>query len=166
MDFVGVKEMLEAVNASNISYFEYETCDGHIVMDKSLTRNVSSSNDKNNASSTCSSNEVKKDSIIEINTQDKVQANNEKATVSANDEDLYIVKSPMVGTFYKAPGEGKEPFVKVSDEVNNGDVLCIIEAMKLMNEIESEVSGTIEEVLVKDGQMVEYGQPLFKVKEN
>ena len=73
MDFVGVKEMLEAVNASNISYFEYETCDGHIVMDKSLTRNISSSNKKSDSSSVVSNNEFSKESMPEVKTQNNVQ---------------------------------------------------------------------------------------------
>ncbi|MDD5793441.1 MAG: acetyl-CoA carboxylase biotin carboxyl carrier protein [Clostridiales bacterium] len=168
MDFTGVKEILEAVNTSNVSYFEYETCDGHIIMDKSLTRNIGSSNEnKNTVSKETSGGEfIQEATVAAAKTEDKVQTNSEKPAVKLDDEDLYIVKSPMVGTFYKAPGEDKEPFVNVSDEVKNGDVLCIIEAMKLMNEIESEVNGTIIEVLAKDGEMVEYGQPLFKVKEN
>ena len=76
------------------------------------------------------------------------------------------VKAPLVGTFYKAPSPEDKPFVEVGKEIHKGDVIGIIEAMKLMNEIESEVSGTIKEILVKNGEMVEYGQPLFKIKED
>ena len=72
----------------------------------------------------------------------------------------------MVGTFYTSPSPDKAPFVSVGDTVKTSSILCIIEAMKLMNEIESEVSGTIKEILVKNGEMVEYGQPLFKIKED
>jgi acetyl-CoA carboxylase biotin carboxyl carrier protein len=74
---------------------------------------------------------------------------------------LVTVKSPMVGTFYRAPLPGAEPFVKEGDVVEKGKILCIIEAMKLMNEIESEVSGRIHSILVENVQPVEYGQPLF-----
>lgn len=74
------------------------------------------------------------------------------------------VKAPMIGTFYRAAGEGKEPFVKVGDKVKKGDVLCIIEAMKLFNEIQSEVSGKVVKVMVDNAQAVEYDQPLFLVE--
>lgn len=74
------------------------------------------------------------------------------------------VKAPMIGTFYRSAGEGKEAFVKVGDKVKKGDVLCIIEAMKLFNEIQSEVSGKIVKVMVDNAQAVEYDQPLFLVE--
>ncbi|UWX57794.1 acetyl-CoA carboxylase biotin carboxyl carrier protein [Chlorobaculum sp. MV4-Y] len=78
--------------------------------------------------------------------------------------DLIEIHSPIVGTFYRSPSPDSLPFVNEGDKVKAGDVLCIIEAMKLMNEIESEVSGTIVEVLVENGQPVEYNQALFRVK--
>lgn len=74
-----------------------------------------------------------------------------------------IVKSPLVGTFYAAPAEDADPFVKVGDSVKEGQVLAIVEAMKLMNEIESDFTGTVTEILVENGQAVEYGQPLFVI---
>jgi acetyl-CoA carboxylase biotin carboxyl carrier protein len=74
------------------------------------------------------------------------------------------IVSPMVGTFYSKPAPDKEPFVKVGDSVSSGDVVCIVEAMKLMNEIESEFSGKIVEICVQDGEAVEYGQPIMYVE--
>ena len=74
-----------------------------------------------------------------------------------------ITKAPLVGTFYAAPSEGAKPFAQVGDVVKKGQVLGIIEAMKLMNEIECETGGTIEEVYIKNQEMVEYGQPLFRI---
>ena len=74
-----------------------------------------------------------------------------------------IVKSPMVGTFYIKPSPTSNPYVQIGGEVKKGDTLCIIEAMKLMNEIESEFTGKIAEIYVKDGETVEYGTPLFKI---
>lgn len=74
-----------------------------------------------------------------------------------------IVKSPLVGTFYAAPAEDADPYVSVGDTVKKGQVLAIVEAMKLMNEIESDFDGTIEEIYVENGQAVEYGQPLFRL---
>ena len=79
-------------------------------------------------------------------------------------EDLVEIKSPIVGTFYATPSPDSEPFVEVGTVVNPQTVVCIIEAMKVLNEIKAETSGTIVEVLVTSGQAVEYGQPLFKVK--
>jgi acetyl-CoA carboxylase biotin carboxyl carrier protein len=75
----------------------------------------------------------------------------------------HVVTSPMVGTFYRAPSPGAEPFVQVGDTVKEGQTICIIEAMKLLNEIESDKSGVVKEILVENGQAVEYGQPLFVV---
>jgi acetyl-CoA carboxylase biotin carboxyl carrier protein len=74
-----------------------------------------------------------------------------------------VVKSPMVGTFYRSPSPGAKSFVDVGQAVKPGDTLCIIEAMKLLNEIEAEVAGEIRQVLVENGQAVEYGQPLFVI---
>ena len=75
-----------------------------------------------------------------------------------------VVKSPLVGTFYNAPSPDAETFVKVGDTVKKGQVLGIVEAMKLMNEIESEFDGTVEQILVENEEVVEYGQPLFVIR--
>jgi len=82
----------------------------------------------------------------------------------AADPDLFVVKSPIVGTYYEAPSPGTPPFVKVGDTVKEGQVLCIIEAMKLMNEIEAEVSGVIAKMFVGNGSPVEYGMSLFGIR--
>ena len=84
--------------------------------------------------------------------------------ISIEGEDLFYIKSPIVGTFYKSPSPKSEPFVSVGDFVDKGTVVCIIEAMKLMNEIESEVAGEIVAVLVENGQPVEYGENLFAIR--
>ncbi len=80
------------------------------------------------------------------------------------EEELIEIKSPIVGTFYAAPSPDSEPFVEVGSKVEENSVVCIVEAMKVMNEIKAEVSGTIAEIVVKNGQAVEYGQVLFKVR--
>jgi|ERR1017187_2728030 acetyl-CoA carboxylase biotin carboxyl carrier protein len=82
----------------------------------------------------------------------------------AADEGLHIVKSPIVGTFYESPSPGSPPFVKVGDALEVGQVLCIVEAMKLMNEIECDVAGELVKKLVANGQPIEYGQELFVVR--
>lgn len=86
------------------------------------------------------------------------------APPSTAEEGLHTVKSPIVGTFYESPSPGSPPFVKAGDTVEAGQVLCIIEAMKLMNEIESDMSGEIVKKLVSNSQPVEYGQPLFTIR--
>lgn len=80
------------------------------------------------------------------------------------ERNLVEVKSPMVGTFYGAPAPGADPFVKEGDEIEKGQVICVIEAMKLMNEIKSELNGRIKKMLVENGQAVEFNQPLFVVE--
>ena len=86
------------------------------------------------------------------------------AAEARSTEDLHLVKSPIVGTFYESPSPGTEAFVKVGTHVETGKVLCIVEAMKLMNEIESDVSGEVIRIFVENGQPVEYGQPLFGIR--
>jgi biotin carboxyl carrier protein len=84
-----------------------------------------------------------------------------KEEKSATREGLIEIKSPMVGTFYRAPSPGAKPYVEIGDVIKPGDVVCIIEAMKLMNEIKAEIGGKVTEVLVENGQPVEFGQTLF-----
>lgn len=79
-------------------------------------------------------------------------------------DDLHLVKSPIVGTYYGSPSPGSEPFAKIGSYVETGQTLCIVEAMKLMNEIESDISGEVLKVFVDNGQPVEYGQPLFGIR--
>ena len=86
------------------------------------------------------------------------------AAVAPQTDDVHTVRSPMVGTFYGAPAQGSPPFVRVGDRIEVGQVLCIIEAMKLMNEIESEIAGEVLRCSVENGQPVEYGEPLFDVR--
>ena len=157
MNLKEIKELIELINSSDIAYFEVSNNEMSIKMDKSLTRNIGDN----------ISTETTK-SIQEINNIVESKANNveniiEKENI-VEEENINYVKSPMVGTFYSASSPEKESFVNVGDKVCKGDILCIIEAMKLMNEIECEFDGELVEVLVKDGEMVEYGQPIFKIR--
>lgn len=106
--------------------------------------------------------------IIVPGSMDGVQTSSSDAQTPAAEgrptEDLHLVKSPIVGTYYGSPSPGTEAFVKVGSYVEAGKVLCIVEAMKLMNEIESDVSGEVIRVFVENGQPVEYGQPLFGIR--
>ena len=83
---------------------------------------------------------------------------------TAGHHDIISIKSPMVGVFYAAPAENADPFVTAGTDVKEGDTVCIIEAMKLMNEVRSECSGTVEEICVANGQVVEYGTELFRIR--
>ena len=117
--------------------------------------------------------EIKQETVLVSQTETKLindgsnKIDNIKEIVSSSEDkkdDGNIVKSPMVGTFYIKPSPTSEPYVEIGKDVKQGDTLCIIEAMKLMNEIESEFSGKIMEIFVKDGDAVEYGTDLFKIK--
>lgn len=165
MNITEIKELIDKIDNSNISLFELKLDDNYLKMDKSEVRNNSSSDYPN----------YERDKSIDINknTENNTKNNIEvldKKKESADfveniaDENLTIITSPMVGTFYEAPGVDLEPFVKVGTSIKEGDTLCIIEAMKLMNELESEINGEIVSIMVKNGEMVEYGKPLFKVR--
>lgn len=88
----------------------------------------------------------------------------EAENAASEDQDLYIIPSPIVGTFYRSPSPTSEPFVRIGSSVESETVVCIIEAMKLMNEIQAETSGEVAKIYVENGQPVEYGQPLFGIK--
>ncbi|MFC1731856.1 acetyl-CoA carboxylase biotin carboxyl carrier protein [candidate division KSB1 bacterium] len=90
----------------------------------------------------------------------------EPEPVEEPETEYHIARSPMVGTFYRAPAPGEEPFVSVGDSVKVGQTLCIIEAMKVMNEIEAECTGTIRKILIENAQAVEFNQPLFYIDES
>jgi acetyl-CoA carboxylase biotin carboxyl carrier protein len=86
------------------------------------------------------------------------------APLAVETDDSGVVRSPLVGTFYRAAGPDSKPYVEVGDRVGKGQVLCIVEAMKLMNEIEAEYAGVVREVIAENNQPVEYGQPLFRIE--
>ena len=106
-----------------------------------------------------------KNSITAVKSSDISENVLEKTDVVELEKKLIgnVVKSPIVGTFYSTPSPGKPPFVKVGDKVNKGDVIYIIESMKLMNEVKSEFTGVVKEILVESGESVEYGQPIMVI---
>jgi len=95
-----------------------------------------------------------------------IQASTAAAPAPAEEPGISFVKSPMVGTFYRAPSPESKPFVDVGSKIEDNSLVCIIEAMKIMNEIQAETKGTVVEILVENGQPVEYGQRLFKLRQN
>ena len=136
-----LSELIKAVSASKLTKFEFEEGNVRIFMEKACQEVVVTGE------------------MPKVTCETKEEVTEEKeAEVTGN-----IVKSPLVGMFYTSPAEGEDPFVTVGDTVKKGQTLAIVEAMKLMNEIECEFDGTVEEVYVENGQAVEYGQPLFRI---
>ena len=103
-------------------------------------------------------------SIEQQQSEQKKEEDQQQESKAAEQKNIYTVTSPIIGIFYSSPAPGKSPYVKEGDKVKKNDILCIIEAMKVMNKIESEVKGEIVEVLAEDSQTVEYGSELFKIK--
>ena len=145
MEYNNLLELIKTVSDSNISSFKYEDGETKILM---------SSGDVAEHSTV-----VKTAPVVESTPVENIEKQNIN-TASNNDK---VVKSPLVGTFYVAPNEEAAPFVNIGDKVETGQVLAIVEAMKLMNEIESDFSGTVSEIFVNNGEAVEYGQPLFAI---
>jgi acetyl-CoA carboxylase biotin carboxyl carrier protein len=102
--------------------------------------------------------------VTEVTREIKEETSFNPATQETVDTSLHIIKSPIVGTFYRAPAPDADAYVQVGDTISAGSVLCIVEAMKLMNEIESDMNGKIVKILVENGKPVEYNQPLFMIQ--
>jgi acetyl-CoA carboxylase biotin carboxyl carrier protein len=108
--------------------------------------------------------EISRPEVQSVSVETKPAQEERQKPIDADDPSLFKIVSPMVGTFYTAPAIDADPFVKIGDKVEKTTIVCILEAMKLFNEIEAEINGEIVDVLVENGQLVEYGQPLFLVK--
>lgn len=151
MDIIKIEQLVKLIENSNINELEVKEGKNCIRImrhsDANITQNISSIE---------SSNREIQNNNAQANPPDKSVTNNE---ITQNKQ----IKSPMVGTFYQSPSPNSEPFVIEGQKVNVGDTLCIIEAMKIMNRIEAESSGTINKILVENGSPVEYGQILFTI---
>lgn len=147
VDIKDIKDLIITVNSTDIETVEIEKSDIKIMISKA-NPNKESLSTKNIP--------VVREVVGEIAV--------ESEEVSIVEEDLFIVKSPVVGVFYQSPSPGEEAFVKPGSKVEEGDSLCIVEAMKIMNEIESEVSGEVVEILVENEEIVQYGQALMKIR--
>ena len=157
MDYQEIKKLMDDMGNSKLDSVEIEFPDGiKIKMKKNESKIVSS---------TSVAPIIEAGSPITVPT---VQVNTEKSLINIpqnqKQEDYKIIKSPMVGTFYSSSAPDKDAFVKIGDKIHKGQVVCIVEAMKLMNEIESEFDGEIVEICVNNEDIVEYGMPLFKLK--
>ena len=152
MEYEKIKQLMEDMGNSKLTAIDIDFPDGTKISMKK---------------------EIKQETVLVSQTETKLindgsnKIDNIKEIVSSSEDkkdDGNIVKSPMVGTFYIKPSPTSEPYVEIGKDVKQGDTLCIIEAMKLMNEIESEFSGKVVDILLKDGDTVEYGTPLFRIK--
>ena len=155
MEYNNLLELIKTVSESNISGFQYEDGDTRIVIatGENTLPGLGGDSGKAMAGKVSENSETV---MSEVSVSKATQQ--EQNTVTGN-----IIKSPLVGTFYTAPAEDAEAFVQVGDRVKKGQTLALVEAMKLMNDIESEYEGVVSEVFVKNGDMVEYGQPLFAI---
>lgn len=158
-----IRELIKLVDQSNIDEFVYEHDGSKIKMKKKMnevivSQPVVSIAQDVPASKVAQPVAVKQEQAVEAVVNEPVKE------IEADTKNLHKIVSPMVGTFYQSPSPDAEAYVKVGSRVTNDSIVCIVEAMKLFNEIEAEINGEVVEVLVKDGQLVEYGQPLFLVK--
>ena len=153
MEYEKIKQLMEDMGNSKLTAIDIDFPDGTKISMK-----------KEPKQETILVNQEIKDISKEINNTIGENQNAQKIEEQTEQEEGNIVKSPMVGTFYIKPSPTSDPYVEVGKDIKQGDTLCIIEAMKLMNEIESEFSGKVSDILVKDGEPVEYGTPLFRIK--
>lgn len=152
MEYEKIKQLMDDMGNSKLTEINVDFPDGtKISMKKELKKETIVVNQAD--AKLVENSNLKLEDVKEENTKSEII-----------EDEGNVVKSPMVGTFYIKPSPTSEPYVEIGKDVKQGDTLCIIEAMKLMNEIESEFSGKVTEILVKDGEMVEYGTALFKIK--
>jgi len=154
LDTGQIEQLLKTMAEHNLEEFEYSRGDLRIRLKKPSTGTVI----------TAPRAPVMPEIIVAGGSSVAGAAATSAASEPRSTDDLHLVKSPIVGTFYASPSPGAEPFVKIGGYVEDGQTLCIVEAMKLMNEIESDSSGEVLRIFVENGQPVEYGQPLFGIR--
>ena len=158
--------IIEKVKKTDLESFEYQDSDTKIKIRgrKPLTSVISNQGMVSAVPAGVMSGVVPASYGVSNGTIPSEMISNEATGVSVQADNGFEITSPMVGTFYAAPAVDAEPFVQVGDTVKKGQTVCIVEAMKLMNEIQSEVDGVVEEILVENESLVEYGQPLIRIK--
>lgn len=156
LNYDQIQELIKSIDASSLRVFELELQGTKLRLSKN--------------------NETFKESVKEIKEEienyesipgasiNKEETKEDIKIESKKEENLKVVKSPLVGTYYSSPAPGEKPYVEVGNKVKKGDVLCIVEAMKIMNEITSEYDGEIVEILRRDEDIIEYGMELFKIR--
>ncbi|MDG5788693.1 acetyl-CoA carboxylase biotin carboxyl carrier protein [Evansella sp. AB-P1] len=161
-----IRELINLIDQSSIEEFKFEQNGSKVTIRKQLKSQLKNQVETTRvvaAPPTMNVNEQGDIQQVAVNEVSNQKEETKEAAVKGN-ENYHAITSPMVGTFYVAPSPDSAPYVAVGDKVKEDSVVCIVEAMKLMNEIESEIKGEIVEVLVENGQLVEYGQELFLVK--
>lgn len=153
MELEQLLRLIEAVSQSALTEFRYEEKGVRIRMGKAGT-NLGITEDSG----------ILDAGVVTSESGHQNRKTQEKAEEAGMQDEGRVIVSPLVGTFYAAPSEEAKAFVTVGDRVKKGKVLAIIEAMKLMNEIESDCDGVVEQIFVKNGEAVEYGQPLFRIR--
>jgi len=159
-----LREIIKLIDQSSIHEFELEHEGSKIKLKKQTAGQVITTVEQPIQQAVTAQTVPSPTETVKASENNPASAPQEQEEKKAEDNNLHQIKSPMVGTFYQAPAPDAEPYVKAGDKVEENTVVCIVEAMKLFNEIEAEVKGEIVKVLVENGQLVEYGQPLFLVK--
>ena len=162
-----IREIIKLIDQTSIDEFVFEKEGTRLEIKRGMARGsneVLSSSVQDTVKEPAVAVDLPKPAPVPAEEPAPSQASETKPSPSKEETSYQKITSPMVGTFYKASSPDDDPFVKVGDKVGQESVVCIVEAMKLFNEIEAEVTGEIVEILVEDGQLVEYGQPLFLVK--
>jgi acetyl-CoA carboxylase biotin carboxyl carrier protein len=167
INMVELRSLIELISESGFTDFEYENADVRVRLRKDIAPQIV-------AAPTAPTLTLQPQTVAPV--QQTQQPTTQTPSVSvphpgaqaeaeaAEDESLYKITSPIIGTFYRSSSPSAEPFVKIGSHVSNDTVVCIVEAMKLMNEIQAETSGEVVKIYVENGQPVEYGQPLFGIK--
>ena len=166
MDLKELKDILRFVSKSNFNEFKLKNGDFELYVRKENSANSLVQLPQVQVAPTPVVQTVVpqvSDGTVKDSAVEERRVEEEKKT-EIQDKNVHYITSPIIGTFYRAPAPGAEPFVKEGDQVSPGTVLCIVEAMKLMNEIECDVSGVVEKIFVENGEPVEYGEKLFAIR--
>ena len=171
MNFKEIKELLMLIDNTKLEYVKLNTSDIELEVSKKVVGNIELGtkntsvveNKENNIEKVLATNNSKNEENNIINTNDTLE---DELVIEFAGENLKEVKAPLIGTFYESPDPDSPAFVSVGDHVEKGDTLCIVEAMKLMNEIKSEFTGKVVEIKAANESMVEYGQTLFVIEED
>lgn len=159
MDLRKLKTLIDLVSESNVSELEITEAEGKVRIVKSAPVGVAAPVTYAMAPAPAQAAPVLSVPVVEA-----ASAPTGPAAAAADAASGHTVKSPMVGTFYRASSPGAKAFVEIGDTIKEGETICIVEAMKILNEIEADKSGTVTQILVENGQAVEYGQPLFVIE--
>ncbi|GEK90932.1 acetyl-CoA carboxylase biotin carboxyl carrier protein [Alkalibacterium kapii] len=156
-----IKELIQLIDQSSLTHFEFQNASASLKLSKRDADSTNQTLDSVQASEQVST--LKQESKAKQTEKTEMEVDSVEVE-NAEDESFHLIKSPIVGTSYLSSSPDSEPFVKAGDTVEEGQTVLIIEAMKVMNEIKSDIKGTVEEISVEDGQAIEFDQTLIKIK--